>query len=128
MPQFDLLLYDAATNILNAVTAIAIPALSAIALNYLRKKTGISIANEQKAQLDALAVRSVQTASQLFRTNLMKADTPEQRDAVNLTKRDAAVGQLIADAASIGQKLAKGTAINLIEAGVNRLKRDRGAL
>jgi len=126
--DFYLALHEAVAGVLNGTLAVAVPALSAIVLNYLHKRFAVSISESRKEQLDSLAIRAVQTVSQRFKAERKKAQSVEERDNVNRVKHTAAVEQLVADAAKVGQKVPTSLAANLVEAGINRLKRDRGAL
>ncbi len=126
--DFYLALHEMVAGVLNGTLAVAVPALSAIGLKYLHKRFGITISEAQKQQLDGLALRAVQTASQRFKPNKENAQSLEERNKVNKFKRANAVEQLISDAAQVGQKVPPSLAENLVEAGVNRLKRERGAL
>ena len=126
--DFYLALHEAVAGVLNGTLAVAVPALSAIVLNYLHKRFAVSISESRKEQLDSLAIRAVQTVSQRFKAERKKAQSVEERDNVNRVKHTAAVEQLVADAAKVGQKVPPSLAANLVEAGINRLKRDRGAL
>ena len=126
--DFYLALHEAVAGVLNGTLAVAVPALSAIVLNYLHKRFAVSISESRKEQLDSLAIRAVQTVSQRFKAERKKVQSVEERDNVNRVKHTAAVEQLVADAAKVGQKVPTSLAANLVEAGINRLKRDRGAL
>lgn len=126
--DFYLALHEAVAGVLNGTLAVAIPTLSAIGLNYLHKRFSVSISESRKEQLDSLAIRAVQTVSQRYKAERQKAQSDEQRNKVNKLKHASAVEQLIGDAAKVGQKVTTSIANNLVEAGINSLKRDRGAL
>ena len=120
MPDFGSHLYNLTADILNVVASTAVPAAVGLGLNYMRKRFGLNVKKQQREELEALAVGAVQNASQRFRKD-------EGKDR-NARKRQGAVNQLTNRAAALGVKLAANAAGDLVEAAVNKLKRERGAL
>lgn len=109
------------TQVLVAVTTVAIPALLGLVINYLRVRFKLNITAEQEYQLSNLALEGVKMASQKFSRQVKGGNT-------NASKLSAATRHLIDQAASIGVNVASDVAVNKVEAAVNQLKRDRGAI
>jgi hypothetical protein len=115
-------LFNITANVLNTVMTVAVPVLVGMGVNYLRKRFKLNIAEQHEQAITGLAQKAVLTASQSFRN---AAGTKEE---INSGKKQSAVRMLLNDVADLGVKMTSEAAGNAIEAGVNRLKRERGAL
>ena len=104
------------TTILTTIVTVGIPAVTGLFVHKANKRWNLNISAEQQAQIEHLAVQSVMTASQTF-------DRGQHAE-----KRKKAVDKLIEDAKTLGKSLGEESARDYVEAAINELKRQRGAL
>ena len=114
-PEFHAGLYQTVATIMNICLGTLVPLLLALGVRYANKRWNLGIAAEQQAQIENLGRQAVMVASQRITGG-------------NENKKAIAVNSLLADALKIGVKIGTGKASDIIEAQVNRLKRERGAL
>lgn len=110
------LILPVADLVLNTVTVVVLPILSTLVVRYLKKKHDITIAEGTQRRIEDLARQSVMYASQALKNQ----DNPEKLKAAKLA--------LIENAKAEGLKLGEKAAEMAVEAMVNRLKRERGAI
>lgn len=111
--MFSNFLTETTAAVLNVVTTVGVPVLTAMALNYARTRWKLNISDQREKALTGLAQQACMTASQ----TLTESDNPK--------KKASAVRQLQRKAKSLGVALAEDAATELVEAGVNHLKRSR---
>ena len=121
MPDLQLMLFDLTAQMFNVVATVAVPVLTALSIRWLNAKFRLNIKEQQQRQLETLGVQAVMTASQKL------SDMAGAREEINRAKKQGAVAQLVRDAARIGVRLTADVAGDVIEAQVNRLKRERNA-
>lgn len=112
-PDFSAALHQTVADIMNVCLGTLVPLLLALGVRYANKRWGLNIKAEQQAQIENLGRQAVMAASQTI------SDNGE--------KKSHAVRTLLADALKIGVQVGTGKAEQIIEAQVNRLKRERGA-
>ena len=121
MPELSNFLFGFTADVLNAVTTVAVPAVSVILIRYLNRRFNLNIKEQQEQQLAKLAEGAVMAASQKFQD-------AARVDQSNQQKKDDAVKNLLTQAREIGVKMTADFASEKIESAVNKLKRERGAL
>ena len=121
MPELSSFLFGVTADVLNTVTAVAAPVVSVIFIRYLNRRFKLNIKEQQEKQIAQLAETTVMAASQKFQDLARGAHRNQQ-------KKDDAVSNLLRQARQIGVKMTAEFASEKIEAAVNRLKRERGAL
>jgi len=110
-PEFHADLYQTVATIMNICLGTLVPALLALGVRYANKRWNLGIKAEQQAQIENLGKQAVLVASQTITGN------PQ--------KRDHATKALIRDALEVGVKVTTAKAEHVIEAQVNKLKRER---
>ena len=113
-PEFHASLYSVVADVLNICLGTLVPLLLALGVRYANKRWNLGIAAEQQKQIENLGRQAVMVASQSL--------------AGNTEKKGEAVSALLADALKIGVKITTARAGEIIEAQVNQLKRERGAI
>ena len=112
-PDFSVALHQIVADVMNICLGTLVPVLLALGVRYANKRWGLNIQAEQQAQIENLGRQAVMVASQTISGN-------ENKKAIS-------VNALLGDAARIGFKITAAKASDIIEAQINRLKRERGA-
>ncbi len=99
------------------IAALLVPALIAILVNWLKEK-GVNINAAKQGQLTELSKEAVMASSQMAKNMTINRDQ----------RKPVAVEHLVQRAGMLGIEISKDAAAGVVEAAINRLKRERGVI